>query len=445
MADLELASDDSSAASSGDEMLNMDIPFSQASSASPSKGSDDGGGGEAGGSGGRKRKHEEVAPAEGGGDDADNPEVIEEKGETPNLSAARSSNLSCVLRMISHFSLPLARKNAEKGFKVSFHDVNINKLYWHEATRKNVKVLYPVRVVTREETVGLALKEWDDETHSPIQFVQYPHNQIRGGDIGKYTISSKRMLTPYYGKDDNGDRAKWCATMFQQYAKQLRKKLKGMRDVDIRTEEIFLQLVLKKSLEEGEEEKKRAEVDEAVPEEPDASNEQDSGQAASVGLLEGEEEDSDDDTGGRRLRGSLNFSAQGKTERLRVGDVIHYYHLGRAGDQNNLCQATITCIDPKGDPMLTVDDPYTTLQNDQIVKRVKRRVRNKLVDHEGGQFRSIDLYDLRKEGDPNATKKALAREKASTTELLRRNKEAAIAKAKADGFCPEDMLRPLPS
>ena len=74
-------SDDSSAASSGDEMLKMSVPFSQESARSPEissgKGSRSDGGGTSS-SKSPKRKHEEIIAIESMSMDADE---MEEKGD----------------------------------------------------------------------------------------------------------------------------------------------------------------------------------------------------------------------------------------------------------------------------------------------------------------------------------------------------------------------------
>ena len=346
------------------------------------------------------------------------------------ITCHRSLNLDRSL-LCSH----VARENAQKAFDIVFHGCKVRNLYWRTMSKKGTKVIYPVRVVPRDETVGLMLKDYNGDTECPVQYIQYPHPQIKGHDIGQYDIATKKSLTHYHG--DGDDENVWCATKIEQYLKQLKRAHKILQPVDLKTEECFLQIVLQKSLLEVEQDAKRAEVDEAVPEEISPTNQEEQ-------RVESDSEDDDahaNPTGrSRRTRGSSN-GVQERTERLRVGDQIAFYtQMGVAGDVSAYREATIHGIDPKAEHILTIDDAFTNLQPDHQVKRIKRLHRGKLVDNDG-QWQSINKYILKKEGDPDAYRKVLAGEHARMNEIRDRHKEEMITKMEADGFCPKDLLR----
>ena len=337
-----------------------------------------------------------------------------------------------------------AQQKANDAFRISFQDTKIGKLFWQAKSKKGKKQLYPVREVTLEETVGLALREWNGEKECPIQHIQYPHNQIKGHDVGRYDIASRNALTPYHGGDgDDINRDHWCSTKFTEYTKQLKRSHKGLHAIDIKTEELFLQTILQKSLEEGEHEKKCAEVDMALPEEvsPPSDEEEKKMHAESD---DSDEDESQEEIGGvtkRRTRGSTS-GAHERTERLRPNDRIAFYkQQSVAGDPRGYCEAKILYIDPKSDYPLQLDEGFTNLEQEHQVKRIQRYERGKLVNNDGGQFRAINKYILKKEGDPDALSKVLAGQTARTNEIIQRRKAEAIANMKKDGFCPEDMLR----
>jgi hypothetical protein len=296
-------------------------------------------------------------------------------------------------------------------------------------------MIYPVRLASREETVGLMLRDYNGDTECPVQDIQYPHPQLKGQGIGQFDITSKKSLTPYHGDGVNHNR--WCAMKVEQYLKQLKRTYnKNLQPLDLKTEECFLQIVLEKSLLEEDQDAKRADVDEAVPEET----------STTVKEEQRIDSDSDEDYGlttGRprlRTRGSSN-GVQERTERLRVGDQIAFYtQMGVAGDATAYREATIHAINPKAEHILTIDDAFTNLQPEHQVKRIRRIHRGKLVDHDG-QWRSINNYVLKKEGDPDAYRKVLAGEHARVDGIRQRNKDEMIAKMEKDGFCPKDLLR----
>jgi hypothetical protein len=317
---------------------------------------------------------------------------------------------------------------------MAFHDRKIGRLFWRAESKKSVKMIFPVREATREDIVGLNLRDYNDETECPVEYIQYPHQQM--AIFGQFDIASKRSLTPYYGGDD---RSRWCAMKFERYSKQLRRAHKGLHAVDLKTEDYFLRLVLEKSLAEADQVMLlRAEVDEAIPQDtPTTDADIECKQSSSD-----EDEDEENSMGCRRRTRGVKFGLQEKTEPLRVGDRIAFYkQQGTAGDPTALCENTILYIDPKGKFPLTIDDAFANLPPDHLVKRIQRCNRGKLVDNDGGQWRSIDKFILKKEGDPNAFGKVLTGEHDRNAEIMQRHKDKAIAKMEKDGFCPRDMLR----
>ena len=292
-------------------------------------------------------------------------------------------------------------------------------------------------MASREEIVGIHLPKYNGEKECAIHYIQYPHTKL-GKDVGLYDIASKNGLTPYYGNGGN-KRDQWCEMKFEQYAKQMKRDHK-LQDVDVKTEEMFLQCILQKSLDEGENAKKSAEVDKAVLETSSVTNEEEKDHHVDS------ESDGDDDEREimgtkRRTRGGTS-GMQERTERLRPGDRIQFYKQQCvAGDPSGLMEATVLYIDPKADHILTLDDTFANLEPHHKVKRIQRCERGKLVKNDGGQFRPISTYILKKEGNPNASKEVRAEETARAKEILSRRKDQMVMKMEKDGFCPKDMLR----
>lgn len=284
-------------------------------------------------------------------------------------------------------------------------------------------MIHPVRVVCREEVVGIHL-DWDDQKQSAIHFLQYPRDK---GQEGPYGIASHRSLSPYHGE---GEKDCWCPNTLEQYLKQFKKNQRELNATDLKIEEAFLCCALQKSLAEGEQVEKLKSVDEAVPE--------DSFPHLNVKIAANNESEEEESQSGGRRTPRRSAGTPKNTEPLRPGDHIEFYaQQSTGGDQRNLCTAEILYVDPKGNhgqPLLTIDDPMTTLQPEHLVKRVKRRHYGKLLDNDRGVFRSIDEYVLKKEGDPDAHAKMLARINAAAKEHIRRRKEETLAKMERDGF-----------
>lgn len=415
------ASDDDSVVSSGDEMLNM-VPFSQDSTTitSPKV---------------KGKKSESDS-------DSDNSDDEENNGESPGKKRKRvdendddnqftDNNDEAAAAAAATASINnIALINATNAFKIQFNDQKIgttNKLYWNERRQKKNAALYPIRVVPREEVVGLCLKEWDAETERPVQYIQFPHKQIKR-DLGLYDVVSVRSLTPYHG---DGPKDSWCSKKIQQYSKQLKRTLKGVTEIDLISEEAFLNLVLKQSLKEEENERERALLDKAASVEESAASDKKDEQA---------ENDSDDDDVDC-MRSRLCRSNNVKSEPLRVGDVIEYYKPHSvAGNPDALCEADVKFIDPKGDPILITSDVFTILPSDHQVKRVKRMHRGKLLDHDG-RFRAINNYVLKKEGNPNAVKQIMAESTARTKATIQRAKDEIMSRMDDGKFGIRDLIR----
>lgn len=332
-----------------------------------------------------------------------------------------------------------AGEKAKRAFKEEFGDYSKigtpDKLFWHDKSKKKKKMIYPVRVVPREEVVGIALGDWNEDTHCPIHYIRYPRNT---GAQGSYATASRRSLSPYYGE---GEKDRWCPLKVEKYAKQLKKDRTGLDATDIQIEAAFLACALQKSLAEGEQAEQRKAVDDAMPE--DIATDR---QAATAPDSESDDDDEEEARGGRRtLRRSTG--GQERKEPLRLGDHIEYYaQQSTGGDERGRRTAEILYIDPKGNrgqPLLTIDDPMTALQPDHHVKRVKRQRYGKLLDHDG-VYRPIDEYVLKKEGDPEAHAKILARNTAVMKEGIQRRKEETLANMEKDGFnssLAKDALR----
>lgn len=382
--------DDTSVASSGDELLNSAPLFSE-DSAKTSRG---------------KRENTEID----GGEPTDS---LRTKRKLDDITDGFGAD-------------DKAGEKARKAFKEEFGDHQKigtpDKLFWHEKSKKGKKMIHPVRVVRREEVVGIHL-HWDDATHSGINFL---YSQKKGGE-GTYGIASHRSLSPYHGE---GEKDRWCPRKLEQYSKQLKKNQK-LNATDLEIEEAFLRCALQKSISEGEQAEKLKSIDEVVSE--------DNFPHLDVDVAEHNESEEEEESqrGGRRTP-RRSAGVPKNTEPLRVGDHIEFYaQQSTGGDRRALRTAEILYIDPKGNggqPLLMLDDPMTDLQPEHVVKRVKRRHYGKLLDNDRGVFRPIDEYVLKKEGDSDARSKMLARMSAAAKEKIRRKKAETLANMERDGF-----------
>uniref|UniRef100_A0A7S2M4A6 Uncharacterized protein n=1 Tax=Skeletonema marinoi TaxID=267567 RepID=A0A7S2M4A6_9STRA len=408
---MEYSSDDED--SSGDEMLNMKAPFSQDSVTQKVTG----------------KKSE----SDGDSDDEDeegSPIKIKKRkndDEDVDLDDGKQSddNNDATTNEVDNDAIALA--DATTAFKIQFNNQRMgttNKLYWNERRQKKNVTLYPIRVVPRDEVIGLFLKEWNADTERPVQYIQYPHRQIKR-DLGLYNVVSLKSLTPYHG---DGPTDSWCAKRFQQYSKQLRQRLKGLTEIDLMTEKTFLGLVLEQSLKEYENEKELSSLfDKHAEENAEKEDEQ----------AENDDEDVDDDGSGGGRAKRLCRDDTAISEPLRPGDVIEYLS-PVVGERH---RATVMYINPKCSPILRTDHIYTLLPDDHHVKRVKRKSRGKLHDNPGGRFRAINSYCLKKEGNPNAVKEIIAEQTAQLQARRQRAKDDLESKMDDGGFFPRDLIR----
>ena len=349
----------------------------------------------------------------------------------------------------------IEKSNAKKAFDVTFAARKVGTLYWRiQAPKKghSQRIYYPVRLAQYDETVGLNLPAYDSNKKCPIEYIQYPHKHIKG-HVGQFDLSTKKQLIPYYGQVDgqvDDSRKNWDVGLFDNYVSQLKRTHKGMTNEDFVTENLYLQLVLDKSLAEAvEQERLRNAVDTVAvlppllleAKETLPSNDSENEQRTSS--------DSDNDIDNakngstpRRETRADKSGLQDKTEPLRVGDRIAYFtQQGTAGQESDRREATVLNIDPKGPHILTIDDAFTNLQPDHLVLRIARLQRGKLVPNDNGQWRPINEFILKKEGDPDAYSKVLRGENASVNDLKQRLQQSAMTKMKEDGFCLEDVFQ----
>ena len=318
-----------------------------------------------------------------------------------------------------------------------------DKLFWQErgGKGKKRKITFPVRACPLDEIVGLALRptkkmnvkdvtaNWDDEKVCPIQDIQYPHPIMK--DVGQYDKVSKKNLTPYWGDGEAKDN--WCQKRLELYLKYL-KQMKGFGLVECKTEELYLERVLRKSFIEEEKKNELMELDQVTSEVDTklSGNSFDRKGSRSADSDSGDDEES---------MPCLRFNRGQKTDSLRCGDIIAFYKPPYgAGDQRGYCEAKIIYINPKGKQILEIDEFFVNLQPDHQVKRIKRNYRGKLVDHHG-KFRPINEYILKKEGGSNAMNRGFKKEKTRVDGIIQKAKEIIKSKLDKDEFGPRDLLR----
>lgn len=350
-----------------------------------------------------------------------------------------------------HELFAIEKANAQKAFNVTFQNRKAGKLFWRIQPPKKghggPRIYFPVRLAQHDETVGLNLPSYDSNKSCPIEYIQYPHKQIKG-HVGQFDVSTKRQLTPYYGQVDDS-RNHWNVGLIDCYRAQLQRKHKGITTEDLVTEHWYLQLVLDKSLAEAVEEERLCnavdtttpllEAKETLPSDDASENKE---------QRTNSDDDSDIDNAknngstSRRKTRADKSGMQDKTEPLRVGERIAYFpQQGTAGQLSNRREATVLSIDPKGPHVLTIDDAFTNLHPDHLVQRISRLQRGKLVPNDNGVWRPINTFILKKEGDPDAYSKVLRGEQADVNELKQRVQQNAMTKMKEDGFCLDDVFQ----
>ena len=317
----------------------------------------------------------------------------------------------------------------ESAFKKCYDGVKIgslDKLFWLEKSERSTKKLYAVRIPGDDETVGLHFRKYDEAKQCKVQYIQYPHESNKAAR-GRYDLAGVKSLTPYHG--GNEDQSAWCPALFERYSKQLKRD--KVDSLGLKKELLFLQKILKEA-ECEEREKKRAKELEDIPAEietattsPKETDPEDSAEA----------EESEDDTEDMWNR---------KRDPLRAGDEIEFYEQQAQVSKRTLRTMTVHAVNPKartsGGRILTLADPLVVLGPEHQVRIVKRMIRGKLQDHDG-TFRPIEEYSLRKSGGPDAAAKLMAQTAQRHKDTIKRKQDEMIAKARADGFCPEDMIR----
>jgi len=133
----------------------------------------------------------------------------------------------------------------------------------------------------------------------------------------------------------------------------------------------------------------------------------------------------------------INFNEKSR-ELIRPGDVITYWsHLYVAGDSRGLRETTIISVDPKGKPILTLSNGEY-LANDSQVRRIKKMIRKKIIDHSHGVFRQIDGFQLKKSGPLEKSLQPIT-ESERIFEIVKKNRSELMKNLEADG-APTDLL-----
>jgi hypothetical protein len=324
-----------------------------------------------------------------------------------------------------------------------------SSLYWHiQKKKKKKEVIFPVRIPSDEsEYIGhkevLDMKIKDATKQVVVQYVQFPHVEYKSKkDVGLYDAISRSQLAPYHNNGVNSNA--WCPKLSKQYFKQLKANNKGkIGEQQIRIEELFLERILKRAMEEeAEQQQQQSKLDqygEAVKEPGETNVEEISP------TQEDDLEEEPDDDGNRRSKRKRGYGENDNTEWLHVGDVIEFYKPGTgAGIKENLLQATITAINPREDPALTVDcegELYIHIQNDHHIRRIKRKERSRLVDC-NGKYNAVESFTMKKEGNKqDSVKEGIRKRVASVKEITEKHKGIAMENIAKDGCGPTDMFR----
>jgi hypothetical protein len=319
---------------------------------------------------------------------------------------------------------------------------------------KKPQAIYPVRIpADDDEYIGyksiLRIKYPDRQC--VVQFLLFPHVEITSKTYAlKYEVVVRSRLVPYHGgrETPQAEHDRWCPDLSEKYLTQLRRHYKCLGEVQLRTEELYLERVLEKAREERNDriclEKYNVMAEEEEPQECKWVTQQqpeEEEDAKSIG------DDSDRETthGLRRSKRNWNQFDDTNNEWLHCGDIIRFYKPGfSAGDARFLCEATIKSIRPREDPSLVVDcegEWYMDIPNYHPVMRIKRMERGKLVENEGGCYRPVENYVLKREGGAHAAKEVMERRVRRVKEITQRNKQVALEKIEREGCGPTDMFR----
>eukprot|EP00588_Corethron_pennatum_P012171 CAMPEP_0194279876 /NCGR_PEP_ID=MMETSP0169-20130528/14175_1 /TAXON_ID=218684 /ORGANISM="Corethron pennatum, Strain L29A3" /LENGTH=507 /DNA_ID=CAMNT_0039024353 /DNA_START=54 /DNA_END=1577 /DNA_ORIENTATION=- len=329
-------------------------------------------------------------------------------------------------------------------------------LKWH-AKRKSGST-QPVRfspciVMKKADAIGLDIDtSFNEEMRDVVLFIAFH-------DKEEWKVVPKSLLLPYdsaYKKkkkidsNSNDEVGVWNKEVCKRFQKQRQAKnpWRAMnKDPKLfsRAEIFYLNIILERAKEnlerrkEKEHEKQRA-IDEMVENRDRVS-------------VNGEEEDEleepysqnfseDDKKTDPHLSDcndgpDINFNEKSR-ELIRPGDVITYWsHLYVAGDSRGLRETTIISVDPKGKPILTLSNGEY-LPNDSQVRRIKKMVRKKIIDHSHGVFRQIDGFQLKKGGPLEKSLQPIT-ESERIFQIVKKNRGELMKNLEADG-APADLL-----
>ena len=109
-------------------------------------------------------------------------------------------------------------------FDIVFHGPsNIggpDNLYWH---KKKTNLVFPIRIMPREEILITKLGCWNDKVKRPVQYINYPHLQTKNSMGEKVYVTVKIAdLIPYYGQEQC--RESWCPTLIKKIHNTIEKE-----------------------------------------------------------------------------------------------------------------------------------------------------------------------------------------------------------------------------
>ena len=318
-----------------------------------------------------------------------------------------------------------------------------SSLYWHIAKKKSKQFLYPVRLPPDpSEYIGYAqvLTVSDPAKKVVVQYVQFPHVEISSRDIGLYAVVPRSQLVPYHGSDSNKEQ--WCPILSQKYFHQLKRQHKQVGDEQIRIEELYLERVLQKAVEEEESKAQLEQYDIAIeePEEEELTTRE-----STTAPVDSDVESVETTGNLRRSKRHRRNEDPKNTDWLHIGDVIQLYKPSTtAGHPENLRMATIRAIHPQSEYILTVDCPdefHLVIPNEHPIKRIKRMERGKLVICTGTKYWPVDSFTMKREGEKDAAQKMVRERVCEMKKSLEEKKRLLVEQIEEDGCGPVDLLR----
>lgn len=335
-----------------------------------------------------------------------------------------------------------------------------SQLFWCIANKKGGKgkLYYACRVVDNpDQYKGLDLPNLK-EGEVCVQYFDYAGAAC---SLNNYENVRRSKLVPFHGVADGGGdaaaidltSASWCPELCALYEKQLRKELKSRvadaeeRAVRIRVHLLFLPMALEHARAQEAETirltaSQKKNVKRSRPTGCMSSNDIDAALADNEATDDNDASSEDDDNDDDSLDPA---NKKRKTETLRPGDVIEFYHIMAVhGRKEDLRQAKIVSVDPKKISVLIMDNG-DCLPKDHQIKRVKKIHRGKLIDCDNANFQSVDYFRLSKatlkDVDENKIlHKAYAKGARRVGEIIKRNMTNFQEKAQADGFAPMDLM-----